>query len=244
MSSNIAIAIFRAQSNKCISQLYQFLGCQHHFVQTDSHSRPITPALTPVGFAHWLAIFILAYPDVEYKRLKKIVASMPIDADEVPIDGKPERLPKAISRHLLPKEADLIAKKMIDNAVLQYFDNLGSSTRIYEDQLGSFSSGERRNREPSPPHKVTLHHPPNIFSCVIQLYHFMPFKVDSHILLLHTDLELEHRHLRPGVPHPHLFAQKIIQSLDLTANELPQNPPYIIFRSLHLLHEEACSQSL
>lgn len=62
-------------------------------VETNSFA---VPSLTPVGFAHWMTLFILAYPEEEHKRLGKVVMSMPIDADDVIVDGKPERLPKQI----------------------------------------------------------------------------------------------------------------------------------------------------
>jgi hypothetical protein len=52
------------------------------------------PGLTPSGFAYWVIIWILAYPEREAIRLQKVVEGMPIDADGVIVDGKPERLPK------------------------------------------------------------------------------------------------------------------------------------------------------
>jgi hypothetical protein len=62
-------------------------------VETNSFA---VPSLTPVGFAHWMTLFILAYPEEEHRRLGKVVMSMPIDADDFVVDGKPERLPKQI----------------------------------------------------------------------------------------------------------------------------------------------------
>jgi len=41
-------------------------------------------------------LFILAYPEEEWRRLEKVVTAMPIDADGDLVDGKPERLPKQI----------------------------------------------------------------------------------------------------------------------------------------------------
>ena len=43
-----------------------------------------------------MTLFILAYPEEEWRRLEKVVMSMPIDADGDLVDGKPERLPKQI----------------------------------------------------------------------------------------------------------------------------------------------------
>ncbi|KAK2625822.1 hypothetical protein QTJ16_005134 [Diplocarpon rosae] len=123
------LTIFRAQSNEHISRLFQDLGCQHHLIQEDSHSAPIVPSLTPVGFAHWMTINILAYPEEEYKRLEKVVIAMPIDADGDLVDGKPERLPKQISRHLLPDREDRSSRKLLDSAIESFLEDLGSTSR-------------------------------------------------------------------------------------------------------------------
>ncbi|RDW82113.1 hypothetical protein BP6252_03225 [Coleophoma cylindrospora] len=117
-------SIFGVQSHDQISQLYQDLGCQHHLIQDDVFSDPLIPALTPAGFAHWVTITILAYPEEETERLQKVVLALPIDADGEMVDGKPERLPKQISRHLLPAEEDRRSKKLLDRAVSDFFEDL------------------------------------------------------------------------------------------------------------------------
>jgi hypothetical protein len=122
-------AIFKAQSNEQISRLYQDFGCQHHLVQDQSTNAPTIPALTPVGFAHWMTIFLLAYPDAESKRLAKVVLALPIDADGQMVDGKAERLPKQISRHLLPEKEDRKSKKLVEDAIANFYDDLGSTSR-------------------------------------------------------------------------------------------------------------------
>ena len=127
--SHISLAIFRAQSNEHISRLYQDLGCQHHLIQEESSSAPFVPSLTPTGFAHWMTIHILAYPEEEAKRLEKVVLAMPIDADGDLVDGKPERLPKQISRYLLPEKEDRKTRKLVDKAILDFLDDIGSTPR-------------------------------------------------------------------------------------------------------------------
>ncbi|TVY73342.1 hypothetical protein LSUE1_G008512, partial [Lachnellula suecica] len=122
-------SIFRAQSNEQISSLYQDLGCQHFLVQEDPREKPIVPALTPLGFAHWMTINILAYPEEESRRLEKVVLALPIDADGEMVDGKPERLPKQISRHLLPDRADKESRKVLDNAIADFLEDLGTTQR-------------------------------------------------------------------------------------------------------------------
>jgi hypothetical protein len=122
-------AIFRAQSNEQISLLFQDLGCEHHLIQENPSSAPAIPSLTPVGFAHWMTLHILAYPDEEWSRLEKVVLKLPIDADGDLVDGKPERLPKQISRHLLPEREDRKSRMLISEAIETFLDNLGSATR-------------------------------------------------------------------------------------------------------------------
>jgi len=76
-----------------------------------------------------MTIQILAYPEAESRRLEKVVLAMPIDADGQVIDGKPERLPKQISRHLLPENEDRNSRKLVENAITNFFEDLGSSSR-------------------------------------------------------------------------------------------------------------------
>jgi hypothetical protein len=68
-------------------------------VQEENYRDPIIPGLTPIGFAHWMTKWILAYPEQEAVRLEKVVCSLPIDADGQIVDGKPERLPKVSSNY-------------------------------------------------------------------------------------------------------------------------------------------------
>jgi hypothetical protein len=124
-----SLAIFRTQSNEQISLLYQDLGCEHHLVQDQTSNTPTIPGLTPVGFAQWMTIHILAYPNEESKRFEKVVLAMPIDADGEMVDGKPERLPKQISRHLLPERRDRKFKRLLDGAMKNFFDALELSSR-------------------------------------------------------------------------------------------------------------------
>ena len=149
-------AIFRAQSNEQISRLYQDLGCEHHLVQDNPSGPPNTPALTPIGFAHWTTIHILAYPEVEAKRLEKVVLALPIDADGVSQDGKPERLPKQISRYLLPQKEDSKSRRGLEDAIEDFFSDLGTSSR----QKSTIMSSSPLRRSPSTQsqsHPVDIH---------------------------------------------------------------------------------------
>ncbi|CAG8983974.1 hypothetical protein HYALB_00008835 [Hymenoscyphus albidus] len=144
------LTIFRVQANEQISQLYRDIGCQHHLVQDDFRNEPTIPALTPLGFAHFMTVIILAYPGVEWKRLEMVVKDLPIDADGAMVDGKPERLPKQISRHLLPEGEDSDSRKMLDDAVRYFYENLGTSKKskptITSPSLSRHSSTTQANQ--------------------------------------------------------------------------------------------------
>lgn len=119
-------ALFRARSkdfNGALESLYEDLGCQYFLVQADDRSRHSVPALTPQGFMQWLITMIQAYPDEEAKRLDKVVSALPIEADSL-LDGKPERLPKQISRYLLPPEPIRKTKRLVDDAMNDFREDI------------------------------------------------------------------------------------------------------------------------
>ena len=99
-----------------VGGLYLALGCEYHLVQPEEKRRPSVPGLTPAGFTRWMVVNILAYPDEEARRLDKIVSLFPIEADS-PHDSKRERLPKQISRRLLPACPDEKHRGMLDAAL-------------------------------------------------------------------------------------------------------------------------------
>lgn len=135
-------ALFRARSkdfNGALESLYEDLGCQYFLVQADDRSRHSVPALTPQGFMQWLITMIQAYPDEEAKRLDKVVSALPIEADSL-LDGKPERLPKQISRYLLPTESIRKTKRLVDEAMNDF----------REDIEGSASQSSKAGSKPTP----------------------------------------------------------------------------------------------
>ncbi|KAK2058792.1 hypothetical protein LY76DRAFT_592952 [Colletotrichum caudatum] len=112
--------IFEARSEdalKRIEFLYQDLDCPYHLVQAAPRSHPNTPGLTPAGFAKWMISNILAYPDPEARRLHAIVSALPVNADGPLLDGKPERLPRQLSRRLLPGIHDNKVRKILNEAM-------------------------------------------------------------------------------------------------------------------------------
>lgn len=73
-----------------------------------------------------MTIQISAYPNAESERLGKVVLALPIDADGQMVDGKPERLPKQISRHLLPDVGDRDSDKLMKTAISRFSDDIGT----------------------------------------------------------------------------------------------------------------------
>ena len=100
--------IFRSRQGTVparLAELYQQLACEYYLVPAEPSARPTIPGLTLAGFTRWLTLATRAHPSEEARRLAKLVAALPINADS-PLDGKPERLPKQLSRRLLPDKPD------------------------------------------------------------------------------------------------------------------------------------------
>lgn len=122
--------LFKSKSkhmNEALESLYEDLGCQYFLVPADSRSRPSVPGLTPAGFEHWLVSFVQAYPDEEAKRLDKVMSALPIEADSL-LDGKRERLPKQISRYLLPEKPVRKVQKTVDEAMRDFTQDINNSS--------------------------------------------------------------------------------------------------------------------
>ena len=106
-------------------------------MQPDEKGRPSVPGLTPAGFSRWIVVNMRAYPDEEARRLERIVSLFPVEADS-PLDGKRERLPRQISRRLLPARPDPKHQTLLDGAV------------------GVFSRAAREQQPPRPRHVDTV----------------------------------------------------------------------------------------
>ncbi|KAH7160727.1 hypothetical protein EDB81DRAFT_923851 [Dactylonectria macrodidyma] len=121
-------SIFDSRNRKefaSLEYLYQDLQCSYHLVQGRPHSTPRIPALTPTGFEAWMVGLIQAFPDQEAKRLSYIVAELPIAADGPLQDGKAERLPKQLSRHLLPASHHREVHELVTLAVHEWVKSVG-----------------------------------------------------------------------------------------------------------------------
>lgn len=108
-----------------LEDLYKDLRCNYWLVssRSGSKSNPCVPALTPAGFADWMVQQIQAFPDQEAKRLNRVIAELPIEADSP--DGKPERLPKQLSRHLFPADRDRAVHQDVVNAANTWLISAG-----------------------------------------------------------------------------------------------------------------------
>ncbi|KUI57702.1 hypothetical protein VP1G_05032 [Cytospora mali] len=138
--------LFKSRSkdfNKALAGLYEDIGCQYFLVPTDVGSRPTVPGLTPTGFAHWLVTMIQAYPDEEAKRLDKIVSDLPIEADSF-LDGKPERLPKQISRYLLPEKSLRSSHKLVDEAMRNFTEDINNTSTAQSKGSGNGGGGSSK----------------------------------------------------------------------------------------------------
>lgn len=130
-----------------LEYLYQDLQCSYHLVQGRSHSTPRIPALTPSGFEDWMVGLIRAFPDQEAKRLSYIVAELPIAADGPLLDGKAERLPKQLSRHLLPTSHHREVHELVTMAVHDWIKSVGLTEPSARKEARS-DDGSRSARPP------------------------------------------------------------------------------------------------
>jgi hypothetical protein len=122
---------------------------------------PHIPSLTPAGFEHWMVCQLRAFPDHEAKRLSHILADLPITADGVLIDDKPERLPKQISRYLLPETRHRETHDLVVDAIAGWIKHTeenesdfrrNSAEDIYkaslkEDKTGRYRPDDYRDRD-------------------------------------------------------------------------------------------------
>ncbi|CAG9980549.1 unnamed protein product [Clonostachys byssicola] len=122
--------------------VYTALRCEHFLVSSQPGSPPDIPALTPAGFAKWMSIFILATPDQEAYRLDSIVERLPIQCKGAA--GEIERLPKQLSRHLLPEKHDEESRVLVLSAYNRAFQR--SAMRHAEIESSLVSSSRRSSR--------------------------------------------------------------------------------------------------
>ncbi|VUC33427.1 unnamed protein product [Clonostachys rosea] len=122
--------------------VFSALRCEFHLVPSQPGLDPDIPALTPAGFARWMSIFILATPDQEAYRLDSMVERLPIQCKGA--DGETERLPKQLSRHLLPEKHNEESRALILGAYNMAFQR--SAMRHAEIESSLVSSSRRSSR--------------------------------------------------------------------------------------------------
>ncbi|KJZ71979.1 hypothetical protein HIM_08659 [Hirsutella minnesotensis 3608] len=125
---------------RSLELLYQDLRCEYHLVQGETRDRPYIPALTSDGFVNWMSAFIQANPDTEAKRLDKIMSSQPIEVEGDTLDGKPERLPKQLSRHLFPSKPHERTRQRVASSLMDWVEATGFSLRHPPSWIDAFYS--------------------------------------------------------------------------------------------------------
>ncbi|KAF4948357.1 hypothetical protein FGADI_9669 [Fusarium gaditjirri] len=142
-----------------LETLYQHLRCENHLIQRRPGGMPHIPSLTPAGFERWMTCQLRAFPDQEARRLNHIMTDLPITADGVLVDDKPERLPKQISRHLLPATRHRETHELVVDAIAGWIKHTEeneadyrrtSSEDVYkikEEKSGRYRPDDYRERE-------------------------------------------------------------------------------------------------
>ncbi|PHH59432.1 hypothetical protein CDD81_3192 [Ophiocordyceps australis] len=120
--------VFETESRKalrCLELLYLELGCEYYLIQDSSRDRPYIPAMTLEGFASWMAVFMQASPGLEARRLDMIMSALPVEVEGDTLDGKPERLPKQLSRHLFPGKPQERSCQRVVSALRDWLEATG-----------------------------------------------------------------------------------------------------------------------
>ncbi|KAI4599164.1 hypothetical protein KJ359_002123 [Pestalotiopsis sp. 9143b] len=135
--------------------------CEHLLVQKDSYSRPRVPALSLNGFARYLAICVLAYPNEEIRRLDRIFMDLPLAMDVVELNGSAQGILKTIPEAYRPMKHDPELRKRLDDAFEMLMVGLKMPTHMSREYQYTSSSTSRRSREfddyfglPSPGYSV------------------------------------------------------------------------------------------
>ena len=122
--------------NRRVADLYQDLGCSYHLVQARPGLQPRIPGLTPDGFTRWMALHLQAFPDGVSQRLDRVISDFPLDVVS-PLDGRTERLPKQLSRYLLPRVPDGRIRSLLQQAVKRHFGQSALLTFSVPDEKSS-----------------------------------------------------------------------------------------------------------
>ncbi|RDA89455.1 hypothetical protein CP532_6118 [Ophiocordyceps camponoti-leonardi (nom. inval.)] len=143
--------IFDCDSRKLMHSLellYQDLRCEYHLIQGESKEKAYIPALTSDGFVNWMSVFIQVSPDSEARRLDSIMAALPIEAASDSPDGKAERLPKQLSRHLFPARAHDKTRHRVATALTDWVEAMGYSASRPPSWMSTFRDMVSRSLSP------------------------------------------------------------------------------------------------
>lgn len=100
-----------------LSSVYQWLGCYHTLQpETDPHTPPTIPALTPGGFVRWQTFQLLLEPDRSVPVLQEAVKRFDLTN---PVDGS--SFPRVLPKESLPHEPDV--------ELVEWYENMAERLR-------------------------------------------------------------------------------------------------------------------
>ncbi|KAK4228019.1 hypothetical protein QBC38DRAFT_171414 [Podospora fimiseda] len=140
-----------------LQDLFESLSCEYYLIPSSSSGspKPIVPSLTPQGWQRWMTLSIRSYPDVEARRFSSVFSTLPINAVSL-LDGKLERLPKQISRHLFPEKPDISLQSLFNKALdaMRRSSSETTTTRAISPR-SRYRPASNSSGVPSPPSSLT-----------------------------------------------------------------------------------------
>ena len=113
-----------ANFNARLEHVFLDLECEYHLVSAAPGLRPSKPALTLAGFQKWYGLTIMAYPHEEHERLASVMKKLPLEAINDLHNGKAERLPKELPRHLFPATHNAAKRSILCQVISKHFPGL------------------------------------------------------------------------------------------------------------------------
>ncbi|ERS96356.1 hypothetical protein HMPREF1624_07266 [Sporothrix schenckii ATCC 58251] len=157
-------------SNRRVADLYQDLGCTYHLVQESPGLQPRVPGLTPDGFTRWMVLHLQAFPDGVSQRLNRIMSDFPLDVVS-PLDGRIERLPKQLSRYLLPRVPDGRIRSLLQQAVKRHFGESALLAPLFPEEKASRSTAYKSQTHFTSPPPRNMSSPSASTPAIVQACH-------------------------------------------------------------------------
>ncbi|ETS77384.1 hypothetical protein PFICI_11258 [Pestalotiopsis fici W106-1] len=138
---------FVVDVNDCLEDFYDRLRIEHLLIQKNICSRPRIPALSVDGFARYLAICVLAYPNEEIRRLDRAFVDLPLALDAVELNERARGMLKTIPEAYLPIKHDRVLRRRLDDAFLMLMTDLKMTKSICRDRQYMSPNVSHRGRE-------------------------------------------------------------------------------------------------